>query len=170
MLQIPLIHSWPLSHKTRRPSFQPEILALKHESRILGQWSNPVSGSRKSSQFSVGKTAQSLTSSVIEKPHTGFDECQIILLSCFRARNSAVRPRPSVRPSGRLDRLPKRLSRFHSPLHSRFLSGRGGPFLSWGFRIEAFLALFISFGKLEMSSTVILQPHSRLAILWVAWI
>ena len=25
-----------------------EVLALKHESRILGQWSNPVSGSRKS--------------------------------------------------------------------------------------------------------------------------
>ena len=26
----------------------PEVLALKHESRILGQWSSPVSGSRKS--------------------------------------------------------------------------------------------------------------------------
>ena len=25
-----------------------EVLALKHESRILGQWSKPVSGSRKS--------------------------------------------------------------------------------------------------------------------------
>ena len=25
-----------------------EVLVLKHESRILGQWSNPVSGSRKS--------------------------------------------------------------------------------------------------------------------------
>ena len=26
----------------------PEILPLKHRSRILGQWANPVSGSRKS--------------------------------------------------------------------------------------------------------------------------
>ena len=31
-----------------------------HESRILGQWSNPVSGSRKSqAKFSIGQTAQS---------------------------------------------------------------------------------------------------------------
>ena len=29
-------------------TFSPEVLALKHKSRILGQWSNPVSGSRKS--------------------------------------------------------------------------------------------------------------------------
>ena len=29
-------------------SYETETLALKHESRILGQWSNPVSGSRKS--------------------------------------------------------------------------------------------------------------------------
>ena len=29
-----------------------EILALKHESRILGQWSNPVSGSSRNSQSS----------------------------------------------------------------------------------------------------------------------
>ena len=28
--------------------FQVKFLALEHESRILGQWSNPVSGSRKS--------------------------------------------------------------------------------------------------------------------------
>ena len=29
-------------------AFSAEVLALKHESRILGLWSNPVSGSRKS--------------------------------------------------------------------------------------------------------------------------
>ena len=30
----------------------PEILALKQESRILGQWSNPVSGARESEDSS----------------------------------------------------------------------------------------------------------------------
>ena len=39
-------------------------------------------------QFSVGQTAPSLTCSIMEKPHTGFDECPRILLSCFRAGNS----------------------------------------------------------------------------------
>ena len=33
-----------------------EILALKHESRILGQWSNPVSGARKSQSSSLWDT------------------------------------------------------------------------------------------------------------------
>ena len=72
---------------------QSEVLALKRKSRILGQWSYPVSGSRKSqdsSHFSVGQTAQSLTCSIMEKPHTGLDECPRILLSCFRARNSVA--------------------------------------------------------------------------------
>ena len=36
----------------------------------------------------MGQTAQSLTCSIMEKPHTGLDECPRILLSCFRARNS----------------------------------------------------------------------------------
>ena len=36
----------------------------------------------------MGQTAQSLTCSIMEKPHTGLDECPIILLSCFGARNS----------------------------------------------------------------------------------
>ena len=40
------------------------------------------------SQFSMGQTAQSLTCSIMEKPHTGLDECPRILLSCFRAMNS----------------------------------------------------------------------------------
>ena len=40
------------------------------------------------SQFSMGQTAQSLTCSIMEKQHTGLDECPRILLSCFRARNS----------------------------------------------------------------------------------
>ena len=44
------------------------------------------------SQFSVGQTAQSLTCSIVEKPHTGLDECPRILLSCFTARDSGPKP------------------------------------------------------------------------------
>ena len=36
----------------------------------------------------MGQTAQSLTCSIMEKPHTGLGECPRILLLCFRARNS----------------------------------------------------------------------------------
>ena len=36
------------------------------------------------SHFSVGQTAQSLTCSIMEKPHTGLDDCLYILLTCFR--------------------------------------------------------------------------------------
>ena len=44
-----------------------------------------------SSWYSMGQTAQSITCSNMEKPHTGLDECPRILLSCNRARNSAGR-------------------------------------------------------------------------------
>ena len=68
-----------------------EVFALKHESRILGQWSNPVSGSgRAKPVLSMGERSQILTSSIMEKPQTGLDECPRILLSCFRARNSEL--------------------------------------------------------------------------------
>ena len=40
-----------------------------------------------SSQFSVGQTAQSLTCSIIEKPHTGLDDC-LRVQACFRKRMS----------------------------------------------------------------------------------
>ena len=43
----------------------------------------------KPSQFSMGQTAQSLTCSIMEKPHTVLNECPRILLACFRAKNSA---------------------------------------------------------------------------------
>ena len=67
-----------------------DILALKHESRILGQWSNPEYWFKEEpSQFSMGQTAESLTCSKMEKPHTRWDECQITLLSCFRASESS---------------------------------------------------------------------------------
>ena len=50
---------WSFTTKTKGGK-EAEILALKHESRILEQWSDPVSRSNKS-QFSVGQAAQSLT-------------------------------------------------------------------------------------------------------------
>ena len=56
----------------------PDILYLKHDSRILRQSSNPVHGSWKPSHFSVGQTAQRLTCSIMEKPDTGLDDCLII--------------------------------------------------------------------------------------------
>ena len=69
-----------------------EVLALKHESRIFGQWSNPVSGSRKSQASSPwAKQHRDLTYYIMEKPHTGLDECPTILLLCFRARISALK-------------------------------------------------------------------------------
>ena len=61
----------------RIASSAPEVLPLKHESRILGQWSYPVCGSRKSQ-----------TSSPWAKQHTGLDVCPRILLSCFISKNS----------------------------------------------------------------------------------
>ena len=81
---------------------QTDVLTLKHESRILGQLSNPISGARKSQTSSPWSKQQSITGFIMEKPHTGLDECPRILLSCFRARNSADRVsffRPSVRPT-----------------------------------------------------------------------
>ena len=66
-----------------------EVLALEHESRIIGQWSNPASGSvGRAMPVLHGKTAQSLTCSIMEKPHTGLVGCPRIPLSCFRARTS----------------------------------------------------------------------------------
>ena len=56
-------------------------------SKAREQDSRTVSGS---SQFSMGQTAQSQTSSIMEKPDTGLDECKRILLLCFRARSSDV--------------------------------------------------------------------------------
>ena len=38
----------------------------------------------------MSQTAQILTCSITEKPHTGLDECPRILLSCFRARSSEL--------------------------------------------------------------------------------
>ena len=69
-----------------------EVLAQKHQSMILEQWSNPVSGAWKSQASSPwAKQYRALTCCIMEKPDTGLDECPRILLSCFRARNSGRR-------------------------------------------------------------------------------
>ena len=39
-------------------------------------------------KFSVGQTAESLTCSILEKPHTGLDDCLRMLQACFRKRMS----------------------------------------------------------------------------------
>ena len=74
-----------------------EVLALKHMSMILGQWSNPVSGSRKGQASSPWAKQHRVPScSIMEKPHTGLDDCPTILLSCFRARSPACLHRITV--------------------------------------------------------------------------
>ena len=44
------------------------------------------------SQFPVGQTAQSLTYSIMEKPHAVLDDCMRMLLSGFRKRTSGEKP------------------------------------------------------------------------------
>ena len=88
-VSLPLSHDWDwVIEILFIPTALTEVLALKHESRTIGQWSNRVTGSRKSQ--AMGQTAQSLNCSIMEKPHTGLDEWPRILLSCFRARNSVT--------------------------------------------------------------------------------
>ena len=41
-----------------------------HKSALLSIWFM-----EETSQFSVGQSSQSLTSSIMEKPHTGLDDC-----------------------------------------------------------------------------------------------
>ena len=53
------------------------------------------------SQFSAGQTAQSLTCSMMEEPHTGLDDCLNMLLPCFRKRMSGLQISPFKRRAGR---------------------------------------------------------------------
>ena len=69
-----------------------DILFLKHYSSVFRQSSNPVCGSWKSQVSSLGQTAQSLTCSIVEKPHTGLDDCLNMLLSCVRKNMSGGNP------------------------------------------------------------------------------
>ena len=63
----------------------PDILYIKHSCSTVRQFmwfmAEPI-------QFSVGQTAQSLTCSIMEKPHTGLDDCLRMLLTCLRKRMS----------------------------------------------------------------------------------
>ena len=55
------------------------------------------------SQFSVGQTAQSLTCSIMENPHTGLDDYLNVLMACFRATMFATDP---TYKEGRLRTMP----------------------------------------------------------------
>ena len=89
------------------------------------------------SQFSVNQTAQSLTCSIIEKPHTGLDDCLNMLLSCFRARNSAPTP-PTPTPPPRQQTSAKTPS----------ANGRNATPPAWLARLPAALAaLYVHTGR-----------------------
>ena len=68
------------------------------------------------SQFSVGQTAQILTCSIKEKPHTGLDDCLNMLLACFRKRMSE-RERDSSATGEQLERQSQWRSRFWVDQH-----------------------------------------------------
>ena len=63
-----------------------KFLALKHESRILGQSFNLVCGFSKMEQ--VRLLAHGELAWLFLEPDTGLDHCLRILLSCFTARTS----------------------------------------------------------------------------------
>ena len=99
-------------------AFRSDIIFLKNDSSILRQSSNLVCDSVmvEPSQFSVGKTAKSLTCFIMEKPHTGLDDCLNMLLASFRKRMSASGRASSAgtssrRRRGRRSTRPTRLPR-----------------------------------------------------------
>ena len=67
-----------------------EFLALKHESRILENSSNPVYGFCMLEQVRLCCFAHGELAWLFLDPDTWLDDCPKILLSCFRARTSAV--------------------------------------------------------------------------------
>ena len=62
----------------------PQIPFLKHDCSMLRQCPYPVCGSWKSQASYPWAKWQRLTSSIMEKPHTGLDECLRVLQACFR--------------------------------------------------------------------------------------
>ena len=68
----------------------PEVLALKHESKVLGHSSNPVCGFSMMEQFRL--CAVWPMDWLFLEP----DHCPRILLSCFRARTSGVKLIPGI--------------------------------------------------------------------------
>ena len=77
------------------------------------------------SQFSVGQTAQSLTCSIMDKPHTGLEDCLRMLLSCFRKRmpggNEVTSASKGLRCSDGCAMPTDRSPAPHLPLSSSFL-------------------------------------------------
>ena len=92
---IAIWHSWQRRLPQKKlPTFpcSPEVLALKHESRIRGQSSNPVCGSRNS--VASSPWAKQHESNLFHHVETAyrFGWMSKILLSHFRAKDSGVRP------------------------------------------------------------------------------
>ena len=88
----------------RAPS---DIFFLKHKSSIFRQSSTCMLFIAEPSPFSVCQITQSLTCSIMEKPHTGLDDCPRMLLPCFKNKMSVhfaqrFLPRIACRP--RIDR------------------------------------------------------------------
>ena len=90
----------PLNSKLQNGTFAVLTRGLCSKAREWDSWTvvQPcIWFKEEPSQFSIGQTAQSLTCSIMEK-HTWLDECLIILLMCFRARNyGPICPTPSIR-------------------------------------------------------------------------
>ena len=84
--------------------------------------------------FVSGQTAQSLTCSIMEKPHTGLDHCLRMLLPSFRKRTSAgeekkeqTHPEKSSPPSQEGTELfPPIVASFAAASTGSSLVGRGG--------------------------------------------
>ena len=75
------VHNWKWYLDTVANRYPFSKACLQHPQTVIqpGMWFM-----EEPSQFSVGQTAQSLTCSMIEKPHTGVYDSQRMLPSCFR--------------------------------------------------------------------------------------
>ena len=110
------------------------------------------------SQFSVGQTAQTLTCSVMEKPHTVFLR---ILLKCFRKRGSGLST-----PSSPTYRLLGRYPWSREP-HPSWPSRRA--ISSWGLRGAAVSKTFNASLKPRHSGEFEGLRIRRLATRWHSW-
>ena len=88
---------WGIFWAVQQWSYSSCTCALRHPffKSMAIAYSDSMWFRKQPSQFSMGQTAQSITCSIMEKPHAGLDDCLNMLLSCFRKRMS-VRPQPIV--------------------------------------------------------------------------
>ena len=114
---------WSMVHwkSDKKIHLESDILFLKPDSSIFRQSSYPEFGSWKS-QASSSCTVQSLTCSIIEKQHTGLDDCLNVLLACFRKRMSVsnVKSVTLCRPAAPVVLSDTRWTRFQTALTTLF--------------------------------------------------